>query len=356
MEDYSTFFIDKVGVPISAASTVTVERDSTHFLPSWYLSALEGSAVIAEKQVASSRPSRHISYFFSLKSDMSRVRQVSFLHTNSLLAAVDEKGWLAVYQLCEDGLRNMQSIRLPSMNNICFVHANHELLIVGERCYIYSFDLRTSGVNRIHITSPASSIYLSRDAKTFVLLDVTKRRASLYSALNKQRMHDLSMQSVITGVTFAPDDTRLYIACADRNIYTFWIEKRKFLDCVHTFQLGVPSCISTSPREDVLAIGSQSGSVSYHDTTDAKNLVFESDHLVTSIDGIVFSDTSPYCIIHSSQKRNAVRLLRCDTGEACRRWPSRNEPLGYVTACDIYEGHVLFGNSKGGLFIYSLAD
>ena len=356
MDDYGTFFIDKVGAPVKTTQVATSGKDPNILLPSWYLSALENSVVTVEKQAMSSKPPRHISYSFSLKSDMSRVRQASFLHGTSLVAAVDEKGWLAIFQVCENSFKKVQSIRLPSMQNISFVQANHELLIVGERRYIYSFDLKSSTVNKIHIAVPASKIHLSHDSKTFALLDTTNKRISLHNTLNKQRIHDLTMQSAVTGISFSADDARLHIACADRNIYTFWVEKRKFLDCVHTLQFGVPSCVSTSSRDGILAIGSQSGSVSCYDAANTNDLIFESDHLTTSIDGIAFSNTSPYCVIFSSQKRNSSRLLRCDTGEVCRKWPSRNEPLGYITTCDIHNGHVLFGNSKGGLFIYSLAN
>lgn len=195
------------------------------------------------------------------------------------------------------------------MKNICFVHANHELLIAGERRYIYSFDLTSSSVTKIHVTLPASNIYLSNDSKTFVLLDITQKHISLYCSLSKQKMHDLNMQSGVSGISFSADDTKIYIACADRNIYTFWIGKRRFLDSVQALQFGVPSCVSTSVRDNILAIGSQSGSVSYYDAMDTKSLIFESDHLTTSIDMIVFSETLPYCVIFSSQKRNAVRLV-----------------------------------------------
>lgn len=149
-----------------------------------------------------SKSSRPISYTCSLRSEMSRLKQASFLRATSLLAAVDEKGWLAIFQLCDKNLKKVQSVRIPSMRNICFVHANKELLIVGERRYIYSFDLTSSSVTKIHITLPASTIYLSNDLKTFALLDTTKRHISLYCSSNKQKFHDVCMQSAVSSISF----------------------------------------------------------------------------------------------------------------------------------------------------------
>ena len=274
MDDYSTFFVDKVGEPVKVSHATTDKNSGLRLLPSWYLSALESSTKTVEKQAMPSKSSKPISYSYSLKSDMSRLRQASFLRATSLVAAVDEKGWLSIFLLCENSLKKVQNVRLPSMKNICFVHANHELLIVGERRYIYSFNLTTSSITKIHTTMPASNIYLSNDSKILALLDTTHKHISLYCSLSKQKMHDLNMQSAVSGISFSADDTKLYIACADRNIYTLWIGKRRFLDSVQALQFGVPSCVSTSIHDNVLAIGSQSGSVSYYDAMDTKNLIF----------------------------------------------------------------------------------
>lgn len=99
MDDYNTFFVDKVGEPAKVSPATNDKDPNLISFPSWYLSALESLTKTVERQTMSTTSSRPISYSYSLKSDMSRLRQVSFLHATSLVAAVDEKGWLSIFQV-----------------------------------------------------------------------------------------------------------------------------------------------------------------------------------------------------------------------------------------------------------------
>merc|ERR1719213_838757 len=115
--------------------------------------------------------------------------------------------------------------------------------------------------------------------------------------------------------------------------------------------------MALNPTQPTMAVWSSSGTIDLLDMSGPslpKEPFKSIDNLTTTITKLQFHGKGEVLAGASKWKKNAMRLCHTGTWTVFQNWPTKQSPLGYVTALDLSRkgGMLAVGNQKGKVLLY----
>ena len=144
---------------------------------------------------------------------------------------------------------------------------------------------------------------------------------------SKELVSELRLNNSCVGMGWTKDGVSLMAGDDRANVYHFDSRMNK---CITRSHLDVLSSMSSFAlnSDELAACGSPFGTV---DIVDIHSLspVVAFDKLVTGVDRLAFHPIHKTMLVASSaDKRNALRVYECSSGQTMPGWPSEREPIG----------------------------
>eukprot|EP00746_Dinoflagellata_sp_MGD_P003133 gnl/MRDRNA2_/MRDRNA2_106099_c0_seq1.p1 gnl/MRDRNA2_/MRDRNA2_106099_c0~~gnl/MRDRNA2_/MRDRNA2_106099_c0_seq1.p1 ORF type:complete len:508 (+),score=108.87 gnl/MRDRNA2_/MRDRNA2_106099_c0_seq1:92-1615(+) len=175
----------------------------------------------------------------------------------------------------------------------------------------------------------------------------------------RQLVRTFKMNADARVAVFSPQRNILYSADDEAFIYEWdlgtgrCVQRKKDEWAIQIWSMAL------NPTKPVMAVGTSSGTIDLLDISGPSlpSQPFKSiDNLTTTVTSLQFHGKGEVLLGASKWKKNSMRMAHSGTWTVFPNWPTKQSPLGYVTAMDFSRnsGMLAIGNQKGKVLLYRL--